>query len=129
MVEGNKSSQGSLNWALHYAAVIMVPNNKTYCCSTEILKYKSCITVFMKDIITIRGDRELWLDFVCKVKKEKRRTWDVLSPLLKKFCLTDEKTRVLLILFPKELIEQLKKLEDPDRFVEEAIRIYLEREK
>jgi hypothetical protein len=83
----------------------------------------------MKDIITIRGDRELWLDFVCKVKKRKKKTWDVLSPLLKKFCLTDEKNRVLLIVFPKELIDQIKKQEDPDRFVEDAIRIHLEREK
>ncbi len=83
----------------------------------------------MNDIITIRGDRELWLDFVCKVKKEKRRTWDVLSPLLKKFCLTDGNTRVLLGHFPKDLIDQIKEQEDPDRFVEEAIRIRLEGEK
>lgn len=83
----------------------------------------------MKDIITIRGERELWLDFVCAVKKQKRRTWDVLSPLLRKFCLSDEKTRVLLILFPKDLIEQIKSQEDPDMFVENAIRNHLVRGK
>ena len=83
----------------------------------------------MKDIITIRGNRELWLDFIYKIKREKRRTWDVLSPFLRKYCLANEDTRVLLMLFPKGLFDKLLNQESPDRFIEEAIRIHLEKEK
>ena len=83
----------------------------------------------MKDIITIRGERELWLDFIHKVKKEKKKAWDILSPFLKKYVSADEETRVLLILFPKEMVEQLLTKEDPDGFIEEAIRKQLGRER
>jgi len=34
------------------------------------------------DIISLRGDRDLWLDFVHKVKKEKKQVWQVLSGLI-----------------------------------------------
>jgi len=83
----------------------------------------------MNDIITIRGDRELWLDFVHKVKKDKKKIWDVLRPYLKKYSVSDEETRVLLLLFPRELVDDLVKEEDPDRFVEEAVRKHLAKEK
>ena len=83
----------------------------------------------MKDIITIRGERELWLDFIHKVKKEKKKAWDILSPFLKKYVSADEETRVLLILFPKEMVEQLLTKEDPDGFIEEAIRKQLGRDR
>jgi len=83
----------------------------------------------MKDIITIRGERELWLDFIHKAKKEKKKAWDILSPFLKKYVSADEETRVLLILFPKEMVEQLLTKEDPDGFIEEAIRKQLGRER
>ena len=83
----------------------------------------------MKDIITIRGDRELWLEFIYRVKKEKRRTWDVLSPFLRKYCRVNEDARVLLVLFPRNLAERVFTQESPDKFLEEAIREYLGVEK
>ena len=83
----------------------------------------------MKEIITIRGERELWLDFIHKAKKEKKKAWDVLSPFLKKYCLSDEDTRVLLFLFPKNLIEEVIKKEDPDQFIEEAIKRHLHKDR
>ena len=75
----------------------------------------------MKDIITIRGERELWLDFIHKAKKEKKKAWDVLNPFLKTFVSADEETRLLLILFPKDLVEKIISKDDPDGFIEEAI--------
>jgi hypothetical protein len=77
----------------------------------------------MKDTLSIRGERELWLEFIHKTKK-KKKAWDVLSPYLKKYIDEDEKKRVLLLLFPRELANQLLKKEDPDEFIEEAIRKY-----
>jgi hypothetical protein len=79
----------------------------------------------MKDIITLRGERELWLDFIHKVKKEKKKAWDVLNPFLKKHLSSDQGTRMLLILFPKDLVDQLLAKDDPDGFIEEAIRHHL----
>jgi hypothetical protein len=79
----------------------------------------------MKDIITIRGERELWLEFIHKIKKEKKRTWDILSTFLKKYVSADEETRVLLILLPNDLVEQVMAEEDPDEFIEEAIKHHL----
>ena len=76
----------------------------------------------MKDIITIRGERELWLDFIHKAKKERKEVWEVLSPFLKKYVSADEETRVLLILFPKNLVEELLTEDDPDEFIQEAVR-------
>jgi hypothetical protein len=79
----------------------------------------------MKDTLSIRGERDLWIEFVHKTKKEKRRAWDVLSPYLKKYIDTDEETRVLLLLFPRDLGDELLKKEDPEELIEEAIREYL----
>ena len=92
---------------------------------TANLKYLPSITVFMKDIITVRGERELWLDFIHKAKKEKKKAWDVLNPFLKKYVCADQETRVLLILFPKDLVDQLLSTDDPDGFIEEAVRKHL----
>ncbi len=83
----------------------------------------------MKDAISIRGERELWLEFIHKAKKEKRKAWDILSPFLKKYLSADQEHRVLLILFPKSLVDQLVTKEDPDGFIEEAIRKHLPRER
>ena len=80
------------------------------------------MTVFMKYVITLRGERDLWLDFVHKTKKDKKKVWDVLSPYLRKYISSDQNSRVLLILFPRELVDQLLAKADPDGFVEEAIR-------
>jgi hypothetical protein len=79
----------------------------------------------MKDTLSIRGDRELWLEFIHKTKKEKKKVWEVLTPFLNKYVDADEETRVLLLLFPKDLADQLVKKEDPDEFIEEAVRKYL----
>jgi hypothetical protein len=85
------------------------------------------MTVFMKYVITIRGERELWLDFVHKAKMDKKKVWDVLGPFLRKYLSSDEDNRVLLILFPKELVQELSAKDDPDRFIEDAIREHIER--
>jgi len=79
----------------------------------------------MKDVITLRGERELWVEFIYKAKKERRKAWDVLSPFLKKYLSSDQETRVLLILFPKDLVDQLLTRDDPDGFIEEAIKKHL----
>ena len=83
----------------------------------------------MKDVITIRGERELWLDFIYKTKKEKKKAWEVLSPFLRKYVSSDQETRILLILFPKDLVEQLLTKEDPDAFIQETIRKHLGRDR
>ena len=38
-----------------------------------------------KEVITLRGRRELWLDFVYKVKKERRQVWDVLEEFIRQY--------------------------------------------
>ena len=79
----------------------------------------------MKDTLSLRGERDLWLEFVHKTKKEKKKVWEVLVPFLNKYVDTDEETRVLLLLFPKNLADELLKKEDPDELIEEAVRKYL----
>ncbi|MCX5919581.1 MAG: hypothetical protein NTX30_23270 [Deltaproteobacteria bacterium] len=44
---------------------------------------------------------------------------------MKKYVEADEETRVLLLLFPRDLADELLKKEDPDEFIEEAVRKYL----
>jgi len=39
----------------------------------------------MKDIITFKGNRYIWIDFVSKVKKQKKQVWEALEPLLKEY--------------------------------------------
>ena len=82
----------------------------------------------MNDIITIRGERELWLDFTHKVKKDKKKVWPVLRPFLRKYVSYDRQQRVLLMLLPKELVEELLEKEDPGEFIQQAIRKHLETE-
>ena len=79
----------------------------------------------MKDTLSIRGDRELWIEFIHKTKKERKKVWEVLVPFLNKYLDADGETRVLLLLFPRELAEGLLKKENPDEFIEEAVRKYL----
>jgi hypothetical protein len=83
----------------------------------------------MKDTISIRGERELWLEFIHKTKKEKKKAWEILSPFLKKYLSADEENRVLLTLFPKAMVEQLMKREDRDGFIQEAIKKHLAKER
>jgi hypothetical protein len=86
----------------------------------------SCKAVIMDDIITLRGERGLWLDFTHKVRKDRRNVWQVLKPYLKKYINSNDEHRVLLLLFPAKLVDELVKGEDPDGFVEQAIRNHLE---
>ena len=83
------------------------------------------MTVFMKYVITLRGERDLWIDFVHKVRKDKKKVWDILNPYLRKYISSDQNTRVLLILFPRNLVDQLLAKDDPDRFIKEAIKDHL----
>lgn len=76
----------------------------------------------MRDVITLRGERDLWLDFIHKAKKEKKKAWEVLNPYLRKYISSNQETRILLILFPKDLVEKLLTKEDPDGFIQEAIK-------
>ena len=75
----------------------------------------------MSHTITLRGQRDLWLDFVHKAKKDKKTVWEVLTPFLKKYIASDKEHRVLLLLFPSHLTEQLIQTEDPERYMQEAI--------
>lgn len=38
-----------------------------------------------KDNISFIGERELWIDFVCKVKKNRKEVWEVLKPMLEEY--------------------------------------------
>ena len=38
-----------------------------------------------KDILTFRGDRNVWIDFVSKVKKDRKEVWEVLSKFISKY--------------------------------------------
>ena len=38
-----------------------------------------------KEIITFRGNRDLWIDFVAKVKKERKQVWQVLEKFIKSY--------------------------------------------
>lgn len=38
-----------------------------------------------KDVITFKGDRNLWIDFVAKVKKDRKEVWEVLEKFIKKY--------------------------------------------
>jgi hypothetical protein len=76
----------------------------------------------MIDPITLGGVHELWLDFTHKVKKDKKKVWPEHRPFVRKYVSSDEEHRVLLMLLPKELIEELLDKEDPDAFIQQAIR-------
>jgi len=39
----------------------------------------------MKDVITFKGDRNLWIDFVAKIKKDKKQVWEVLEKFIKDY--------------------------------------------
>ena len=39
----------------------------------------------MKDTITLKGDRNLWIDFVSKIKKERKEVWQVLESFIKDY--------------------------------------------
>lgn len=39
----------------------------------------------MKECIALKGDKDTWLDFAIKVKKNKQKIWDVLEPFIKEY--------------------------------------------
>ena len=39
----------------------------------------------MKQVVTLRGDRELWLKFSIKLKKQRKEVWEVLEPFIKNY--------------------------------------------
>ena len=38
-----------------------------------------------KDTISIIGNRETWLEFTIKLKREKKKVWDVLKPFIENY--------------------------------------------
>ncbi len=38
-----------------------------------------------KETLTFKGDRDKWIDFTTKVKKERKEVWEVLSQLIDKY--------------------------------------------
>jgi len=36
-------------------------------------------------LISFRGDRDIWQDFVYKIKKNKKQVWEILEPMLKEY--------------------------------------------
>jgi hypothetical protein len=83
---------------------------------------KSAFAFACKGPSDILGNFSALVEFTYKVRKERRRTWDVLRTFLRKYCRVNEDTRVLLLLLPRSLVDKLLSQEFPDRFVEEAIR-------
>jgi hypothetical protein len=43
----------------------------------------------MNDLVTLRMEKELWLDFVHKMKKDKKKVRDVLRASLRKYCMSN----------------------------------------
>lgn len=39
----------------------------------------------MKDSISFKGERDLWIDFIAKIKKERKEVWQVLEPFIKNY--------------------------------------------
>lgn len=39
----------------------------------------------LKDTITLKGNRNLWIDFVAKIKKERKEVWQVLEKFIKQY--------------------------------------------
>lgn len=39
----------------------------------------------IKETITLKGNRDLWIDFVAKLKKERKEVWQVLEEFIKNY--------------------------------------------
>lgn len=39
----------------------------------------------MKEVLCFRGERDLWIDFTTRIKKERKEVWDVLKPIVKNY--------------------------------------------
>lgn len=42
------------------------------------------------DRISFKGNRDIWQDFMYKVKKNKKQVWEVLEPMLSKYTIKNE---------------------------------------
>ena len=42
-------------------------------------------------LISFRGDRNIWQDFMHKVKKNKRQVWEVMEPQFKEYIKKEDK--------------------------------------
>lgn len=45
----------------------------------------------MKDTITLKGERNLWIDFISCLKKQKKEVWQVLEKFIKDYLRENEK--------------------------------------
>jgi len=39
----------------------------------------------MKEVITFRGDRDLWIDFIAKIKKNRKNVWEILEGFIRNY--------------------------------------------
>ena len=46
-----------------------------------------------ENIISLRGDKELWLEFAIAVKRKREQIWGVLKPFIKKYIKDLEKKK------------------------------------
>ena len=49
----------------------------------------------------------------------------MLSPYLKKYIASDEQSKILFLLFPQDLVDELVEEENPEDLIEDAVRKYL----
>lgn len=47
----------------------------------------------VREVLTFRGNRDLWIDFVAKIKKERKEVWDVLGEMIKKYLKNDKRIK------------------------------------
>jgi len=45
----------------------------------------------MKDTITLKGERNLWIDFVGCIKKQRKEVWEVLEKFIRSYLKNNEK--------------------------------------
>jgi len=75
----------------------------------------------MYDPISLRGERDLWLEFSYKIKKDRKVVWQVLRRFITKYLAADENTRLLLLLVPQDLADRISAQKNPDAFIKSAI--------
>lgn len=39
----------------------------------------------MKETICFKGNRDLWIDFVAKIKKQRKEVWEALKPFIQQY--------------------------------------------
>ena len=61
---------------------VLEPFLKSYKGTVSVKKAKAS---FEKEIITIKGHRNTWYQFIAKVKTNRKQVWEVLEPFLKDY--------------------------------------------